>query len=106
MTTAFHIDPNTGDPRSCSKPRACGWGDHYATADEARAVYEEMMSDFQVMRLRKERRQYASADEAKNVYWSLRKAAEQAGKPSPVRVDRRDASVLWLHVGELVARVH
>ncbi len=42
----FHIDPNSGDPRSCSKPATCGYGDHYATADEARAVYESFMSDF------------------------------------------------------------
>lgn len=46
MNPVFHIDPNAGEPRSCSKPRECGWGDHYTTAAEARIAYEAIMSDF------------------------------------------------------------
>lgn len=45
----FHIDPNTGDPRSCSKPHTCGWAlysEHYRSPAIARQVYEAMMSDF------------------------------------------------------------
>ena len=48
-TNSFHIDPNTGMPRPCSRPDDCGWGsaaEHYPTAREAMRSYEEMMREF------------------------------------------------------------
>lgn len=45
----FHIDPNSGDPRLCSKPHTCDWApyaEHYKSAAIARRVYEALMSDF------------------------------------------------------------
>lgn len=48
-TTSFHLDPNEGTPRPCSKPLDCRWGspeEHYPSAASAREAYEEIMRDF------------------------------------------------------------
>lgn len=57
--TRCHIDPNTGDAIRCSK-QDCGWGDHYATPQEARAYYEELMEDFLFVRHYKEGKKHKS----------------------------------------------
>lgn len=74
----FHINPESGEPGRCQAKKSCPYGDltkdHYSTAEEARAAYEETKSAFDIFEQAMARRLAGTAMEKQIRYTRERKA--------------------------------